>query len=68
MSLVTGGASGLGRATVDRLVKNGGKVVILDIQGTRTKEVAKEFGEDVIASPGCVRKSIRFSVKLVKTL
>lgn len=54
VSLVTGGASGLGKATVERLVKNGGKVVILDIQGTRANEVAKQLGENVIASSGCV--------------
>ncbi|KOB66981.1 3-hydroxyacyl-CoA dehydrogenase [Operophtera brumata] len=42
VSLVTGGASGLGKATVERLVKNGGKVVILDIQGTRAKDVTSE--------------------------
>lgn len=55
MSLVTGGASGLGKATVERLVQNGGKVVILDIQGTRAHEVAKALGEDVHVSVGCVR-------------
>lgn len=55
VSLVTGGASGLGKATVDRLVKNGGKVVILDVQGTKAKKVAQELGENVTASPGCVR-------------
>lgn len=54
MSLVTGGASGLGKATVERLVQNGGKVVILDIQGTRALEVSKNLGEDVHVSVGCV--------------
>ncbi|KAI8437464.1 hypothetical protein MSG28_011787 [Choristoneura fumiferana] len=54
VSLVTGGASGLGKATVERFVKNGGKVIILDIQGTRAEQVAKQLGGDVIASPGCI--------------
>ncbi|KAJ8711880.1 hypothetical protein PYW08_008834 [Mythimna loreyi] len=54
VSLVTGGASGLGKATVERLVKNGGKVVILDVQGTRVKQVAEELGENVVAATGCV--------------
>lgn len=54
VSLVTGGASGLGKATVERFVKNGGKVVILDIQGTRAKQVAQELGENVVAATGCV--------------
>lgn len=54
VSLVTGGASGLGKATVERLVKNGGKVVILDVQGTRAHEVAQQLGENVVSSSGCV--------------
>lgn len=54
VSLVTGGASGLGKATVERLARNGGRVVILDIQGSRAQEVAKDFGEDVQVSVGCV--------------
>lgn len=54
MSLVTGGASGLGKATVERLVQNGGRVVILDIQGTRAHQVAKDLGDDVSVSVGCV--------------
>lgn len=57
VSLVTGGASGLGRATVERFIKNEGKVVILDIQGTRAQEVAKRLGENVAVSVGCVRKN-----------
>ncbi|CAH0731758.1 unnamed protein product, partial [Brenthis ino] len=56
VSLVTGGASGLGKATVERLVQNGGKVVILDIQGTRAQEVAKRLGEDVHVTVGCITK------------
>lgn len=54
VSLVTGGASGLGKATAERLVQNAGKVVILDIQGTRAQEVAKRLGTDVAVSVGCV--------------
>lgn len=57
VSLVTGGASGLGKATVERFVKNGGKVVILDVQGTRAQQVAEQLGDNVIASAGCVSAS-----------
>ncbi|XP_026332294.1 3-hydroxyacyl-CoA dehydrogenase type-2-like [Hyposmocoma kahamanoa] len=54
VSLVTGGASGLGKATVERFVKNGGRVVILDIQGTRAQEVAQRLGDHVAVTVGCV--------------
>ncbi|XP_063548304.1 3-hydroxyacyl-CoA dehydrogenase type-2-like [Cydia strobilella] len=54
VSLVTGGASGLGKATVERFINHGGRVVILDLQATRAEQVAKQFGSEVIASPGCI--------------
>ena len=45
VALVTGGASGLGRGTVARLIRNGAKgVVIADLPSGRGQKVAKEFG------------------------
>ena len=45
VALVTGGASGLGRGTVARLIRNGAKgVVIADLPSGRGEKVAKEFG------------------------
>ncbi|KAJ0172109.1 hypothetical protein K1T71_012082 [Dendrolimus kikuchii] len=68
VSIVTGGASGLGRATVERFAKNGGKVLILDIQGTRAQEVSKSLGSDVVASTGCVtsEKDVKKALDIVK--
>lgn len=43
VAVVTGGASGLGRATAERLVANGAKVVIADI-ADNGDEVAAEIG------------------------
>lgn len=54
VSLVTGGASGLGKATVERFVKNGGRVVVLDIQGARAQEVAQRLGDHVAVTVGSV--------------
>lgn len=45
VALVTGGASGLGRATVQRFVKQGAKVVIADLPVSKGKEVVDELGE-----------------------
>ena len=42
--VVTGGASGLGAATVRRLTEEGAKVVILDLPGSPGAEVAAELG------------------------
>src|SRR5678809_1566993 len=44
VALVTGGASGLGAATVRRLVAGGAKVVIVDRDAAKAEALAKELG------------------------
>ncbi|WP_332647378.1 3-hydroxyacyl-CoA dehydrogenase [Lysinibacillus sp. 54212] len=46
VALVTGGGSGLGEATVTRIVENGGKAVILDLQEERSHAVVDRLGAD----------------------
>jgi 2-hydroxycyclohexanecarboxyl-CoA dehydrogenase len=46
IALVTGGASGIGRATAARLVQEGARVVILDKDGGAAEGTAKELGEN----------------------
>jgi NAD(P)-dependent dehydrogenase (short-subunit alcohol dehydrogenase family) len=48
VTVVTGGASGLGEATVRDMLKHGGKVVIFDFDEKRGKEVSSELGDSVI--------------------
>ena len=48
VALVTGGASGLGEATVRRLVADGAKAVIVDMNEERGEAVAKELGDGVV--------------------
>jgi NAD(P)-dependent dehydrogenase (short-subunit alcohol dehydrogenase family) len=43
-ALVTGGASGLGEATVRRLARDGASVVILDLPASKGETLAKELG------------------------
>jgi len=45
VSLVTGGASGLGRATVERFLNQGSKVVICDLPNSTGAELSKTLGE-----------------------
>lgn len=54
VSLVTGGASGLGKATVERFVQQGFKVVLCDLPISKGAEVAKELGENVVFTPADV--------------
>ena len=53
--LVTGGASGLGRATADAAVSDGAQVVIVDLASSTGADVAQELGEAVIFAPADVR-------------
>ena len=49
IALVTGGASGLGRATVEHFVSCGAKVAILDINDDNAKEVVELLGKDNVS-------------------
>lgn len=46
-ALVTGGASGLGRATVEELVAGGANALIVDLSSSDGEMVAKELGDSV---------------------
>lgn len=48
VTVVTGGASGLGEATVRDMLGHGGKVAIFDFDEKRGKEVSSELGDSVI--------------------
>ena len=44
LAVVTGGASGLGRAVAERVVAHGGRAAILDLQEAAGEKAAKEIG------------------------
>jgi 3-hydroxyacyl-CoA dehydrogenase / 3-hydroxy-2-methylbutyryl-CoA dehydrogenase len=47
-AIVTGGASGLGRATAARVVAGGGHVAIFDLERSTGAEVARELGDHAL--------------------
>lgn len=63
VALVTGGASGLGRGTVERFIKQGAKAVIADLPASKGKTVAEELGENAIFAP--MNVCITFSIVIV---
>jgi 3-hydroxyacyl-CoA dehydrogenase/3-hydroxy-2-methylbutyryl-CoA dehydrogenase len=52
IALVTGGASGLGQATVEEFVSKGAKAVILDINEDNAKKIIDNLGEDNVNCAG----------------
>jgi len=48
VAVVSGGASGLGEATVRNFVEGGGKVSILDLQEEKGQSLCAELGDDAI--------------------
>lgn len=67
MSLITGGASGLGKATAERFVQQGGRVVICDLPTSSGEEVAKTIGNNCIFAPTDVTKETDVAAALEKT-
>lgn len=51
MSLVSGGTSNLGRATVNRFAKKGSQVILTDLPNSNGEQIAKEIGENVHFMP-----------------
>ena len=49
VAIVTGGASGIGAATVRRVVEEGGLVTIADLDGDQADILAKELGDAALA-------------------
>jgi len=64
VALVTGGASGLGRATATRLAADGAKVVIADLSASTGTEVAAELGDNVVFAPTDVRDEVAVAAAL----
>lgn len=56
IAVVTGGASGLGEATVRNIVEKGGKALILDTSEEKGKRLQNELGESVLFAQTDVTK------------
>ena len=53
VALVTGGASGLGKAIAHRLAEEGARVIITDLQSDLGREVASKHGFTFIDQDVC---------------
>ncbi|MDN5914943.1 MAG: 3-hydroxyacyl-CoA dehydrogenase [Pseudonocardia sp.] len=64
VALVTGGASGLGLATTEKLVEAGAKVVIVDLPSSAGEAVADKLGDAVRFAPADVTDEAQISAAL----
>lgn len=55
VALVTGGSSGLGRATVEQLLARGGKAVVVDLPGSAGEAFAAAHPGSIVFAPADVR-------------
>lgn len=68
IAIVTGGASGLGRASVERFIDEGAKVVIADVDSQRGEELAAELGSSArfkrvdVSDPDQVQALVDYAV------
>ncbi|MFT3719203.1 SDR family NAD(P)-dependent oxidoreductase [Pseudorhodoferax sp.] len=68
VALVTGAASGIGRATVDRLVREGARVLAWDIDAARLDACAGTHGAAVLAQPVDVTDAAAIDTTLAQAL
>lgn len=66
---MTGGASGLGRATVERFLQSGAKVILCDLPTSQGSEVAKTLGQNVVFVPVDVtsEKDVTSAIEIAKS-
>ena len=74
-AVVTGGASGLGEATVRTLVAQGAKVTVLDVNIERGEILVEELGKDQVqffktdvTSESQVKKALAKAIKTLRLL
>ncbi|MBE9546953.1 MAG: 3-hydroxyacyl-CoA dehydrogenase [Proteobacteria bacterium] len=68
IAVVTGGASGLGEATVRNLVSGGARAAILDIQVDKGETLANELGDNVIFTNADVTSEENVQAAIDKTV
>src|SRR5215813_5921986 len=68
VALVTGGASGLGEATVRMVLRAGGRAVILDRAGSPGEALARELGAGALFTPADVTSADEVAGAVARTV
>ena len=67
-AVVTGGGSGLGQATAERIVAGGGRVAILDLTTSKGAEVADALGKQALFAPADVTSGEQVEAALAQAV
>jgi NAD(P)-dependent dehydrogenase (short-subunit alcohol dehydrogenase family) len=67
-AVITGGGSGLGRATAERIVAAGGRVAIVDLPGSRGADVAGALGQQALFAPADVTSGEQVEAALAQSV
>ena len=65
-AVVTGGASGLGRATVERIVTAGGRAAVLDLPASKGADLAAALGGNAVFTPADVTSGDQVAAALAE--
>lgn len=68
VALITGGARGIGRATAEVFLREGARVIIVDVDSDVVAETAKELGQGVVGMAMDVTKRESVDAALAKIL
>ncbi len=68
VAFITGGASGLGRATAENFIAAGAKVMVFDLNEENAEKAASELGENASFASGDVADEEAVSAAVQKTL
>ena len=68
VAVITGGASGIGEATVEKFVAEGAKVVIADMQADRGAALVERLGENTvfIRTDVCIEAQVKAAIELAQ--
>ncbi len=68
VAIVTGGASGIGFATAQKLKADGARIALLDLNPQGLSEASKRLGEDVLAIETDIRSEASVNAAIAKTI
>ena len=68
VAFITGGASGLGRATADNFINAGAKVMVFDLNEENARKAAEDLGENASWAAGDVADEEAVQAAIQKTV